>query len=965
MKNNPKLFIRNTFKLRSIMTINLSVMVCIAAIVWGCAWEPSNYQSVRFGLHSSERAFYRLPPLPDFINSKNGKWRGVDDYFMEGDEEEKTDTDESKQLWAKANYAEKQGDLTTTAKALRSFLEVATEEKQLEINSANDRLAAMTALTQGASKPQVLQYLEIRREYEELPEFESDAKDLTESPANSSISLNPSTEALSADSQVNIGNVAPVTAPADFQIQRREAALAKLKTIHPSRSLQDNFAYLKAAILYKLERLDEAKNAFQEVASKYPRSEKREASLYMISVVAMKISAQVKSDCGVGIGDEADRAKHEANCHDINWLAALAAMNQIVSEYPHGKFTYATYENRAYVYRLGGELALGLADYYRMLGHPSDVKVRLKAKNILRIMGENYGTELILNQIEEEIANEPTAALAYAYHRIYNHAVDYSYEVPSRYVSDNYQANAEESERVKDSLSHGQNELERVANFATKLMQKNSGSNVSAGFVLRVAQAQFELQNFREALQLATKALRMNLSSELKSEALWIQGSAEHQRRNFKAAKKSFSQLVAEFPHSQLTEGARRLLAINAEDSDNLGDALEQYIALNYDNDVAYFIDVLMTPEQLKEFIEHHPELENRDVYWYSLGLRYLRLGQWEQARMQFTRIQTSRCNEDYNSYDSGPKNPKWRFSLAGMEGGVCSEWLLSDLKTTNDLARLEQQFESAEGDEAKAEAMYQFASYQYQNSQLLFYNPAIWGGGRHENLVWMDENNYYRAPNESQKLLEYMQLHENLSHAIPTYLELARLYPNTRAAKDGLYTAVVAHRRLASYNNYWRKIYDNGLQSGGHLVTFRDVKSLYPKYQMPRGEEGWEPITRTVNGGPGWAAPPKPLPKLTRTQKFKRYLKRFEEFFQSKIQTKIDSATESYTTYLWRCLTAILIAFGLIFTWYGSVLSFHFWKQRKPLLPAALSIISSDDSISSEASDSESRVEKIINDHL
>ena len=146
-------------------------------------------------------------------------------------------------------------------------------------------------------------------------------------------------------------------------------------------------------------------------------------------------------------------------------------------------------------------------------------------------------------------------------------------------------------------------------------------------------------------------------------------------------------------------------------------------------------------------------------------------------------------------------------------------------------------------------------------------------------------------------------------------------------------------------------------------MVTFRDVRSLYPKYQMPRGEAGWEPITRTVNGGPGWAASPKPLPKLTRTQKIKRYFKRFSSAFQTNVQPKVDDAVTSYTTYLWRCFYAILIALGLVFSWYSAVLGLHFWKLRKPVLAQELSIISPDDSPPVSLPDSASRVEKIINE--
>ena len=388
--------------------------------------------------------------------------------------------------------------------------------------------------------------------------------------------------------------------------------------------------------------------------------------------------------------------------------------------------------------------------------------------------------------------------------------------------------------------------------------------------------------------------------------------------------------------------------------------------ALNYQYDVAYFLDVLLTPERLAGFIAHHPKLENRDVYVYSLGLRYLRNEQWEKARMEFAKVQAVNCNiGSYNWYrNNKPSNPKWGNRPSRANGNVCSEWLLSDLKTTNDLERLAQQISSAQGDEAKAEAMYQFASYQFESSQLLFYNPVIWSGARYSLLCDFDGAGNYRSPNEAKIVYEYMQSHENLAHAIPTYLELARLYPNTRAAKDGLYTAVVAHRRLANYNDYWRRLYQNGLQAGKHRSTFREIRSLYPKYQMPRAEQGWEPMTRTVNGGPGWAPPPpkpKPVPKPTRTQKFKRLLARFWVPFQTDMQRKVDAAEERYAAHLRRCLYAVLAAFGLIGGWYGTVLGLHFWKLRVPVQqPEILGLFAA--TIPPETlPDSESRVEKVI----
>jgi hypothetical protein len=63
-------------------------------------------------------------------------------------------------------------------------------------------------------------------------------------------------------------------------------------------------------------------------------------------------------------------------------------------------------------------------------------------------------------------------------------------------------------------------------------------------------------------------------------------------------------------------------------------------------------------------------------------------------------------------------------------------------------------------------------------------------------------------------------------------------------------------------------------------------VKATYPEYQLPRGTYAWEPATRTVAGGPGWSAPPKPAPpkpkptRLARAQKILFKLLRVVERF-------------------------------------------------------------------------------------
>jgi hypothetical protein len=227
---------------------------------------------------------------------------------------------------------------------------------------------------------------------------------------------------------------------------------------------------------------------------------------------------------------------------------------------------------------------------------------------------------------------------------------------------------------------------------------------------------------------------------------------------------------------------------------------------------------------------------------------------------------------------------------------------VMRDVQTANDLEALERTANQAEGDEAKAEALYQYASYQYEGSSLLFYNPLASPG--YWNLGVLAGEGRYRVTNEQAILWHSTQEHDRLARALNVYLDVAGRFPRTRAARDSLYTAAVCHERLSNYNPYWRQIYQNGLHAGQRMVTYQDVKAEYHNYQLPRGTYGWHPSTRTVDGGPGWQAPPKPPLRLSKTARVKllvrRMADRFEIFWREKGR---------------RWLAEIVIALGLLLT--------------------------------------------------
>jgi outer membrane protein assembly factor BamD (BamD/ComL family) len=945
--NNKQITKRRLFAFATAQQFFAGFVVLLAGAVTAlaCIWSLYTDHSVRFNSFRRGRGFYRLPPLPIMYDGKSGREITVNEAGETGYSEAEWEaerhqtiaaplTASSNEIWEQARLAIQQENLGKAQALLQRFLAMTAQpaiethqEQRANRNAAYDLLDAMTALRQGSKATSVAAYLNAR--YAADNEIAQNAEELI------------------------------AQAPAD-------------------KNLQDNWQYLRAATAYRATRMDVALMAFYELLKKYPRSEKGEAALYMVAKIHLELSQSYENTgCGITDTDEwgkaIDPAKIEPTekCKDSSWQLAVKEFQEVMRKYPNGRYFNDARGWLAYLYRRGGERARALAEYYRMLGHPTDWNVRLEAKKSLQVIGHEYD-DTTLDQVESLIADDANAALAYAYHRIYNYAVDYTYRQVHEWTfygeNERWQKKQEEEERVTTALKTGHHELNRIARFATTMMKRYPQARVSGAFVLRVAQAHFELQNYAEALSLARKALVFDVQGDARAQALWIKGSAEHQRKDFSAARTTFNQLIAAFPKHNLTEGARRLLAMTAEDQGDFETALEQYLALNYHYDIAYFIDVLLPTERLAKFVANHKHAAQYNQLIYALGLRYMRDKRWNEARTMLQQVQTESGSneEDWQLYTNQPrrsfsKEPDWYWNEKPY---VKTAWVMLDLKTIDILERLEQAVATAQGDEAEAEAMYQLASFQFDASDLLFYNPVAWRGQRYWLLCALEEDTHLRLPNEPQLIFNYSQSHDTLARAIPIYLEIVNRFPQSKAAKDALYTAAVAHQHLSNLNPYWRSIYGQGLFVGSRLVTYADVRRTYPNYQLPRGTNGWEASTRTVNGGPGWAPPPPkptPLPKPTRAQRIKRMLKRVVAELHTSLQLKMDVAEIRYNKFLQRCVDAVLWALGLIGVWYGAVLGRHFGKQRLTVPEPDLVGLFAADLPPNNLPDSESRVEKVI----
>lgn len=897
--------------LRKVVCLRVALLIASLAagsvsIVVGCGWWGTE-RSVRFNGYVTESQMSRLPPLDFLSGDDDPNGRRTDDEMEIIDDDEarvsasNQSTARARELWQRANQAERNGELRQVSINLHAFLQAVEDIELFEWTltdrqnpysnnelrfaraSAFDRLDALTALDAGASPDLVQAYLAARDAYDGRSD-ELRAPAMEVNAATPGINFNP---AFNLDATRNIPPPPPPPQPTPHNFASvEEAALGvpaaeRLNAAAADHRLRDNCNYLRAAIRYRNGDYTDAAARFQQIADARPSSEKRDAARFMSGLSWMKASRAYAGAETSAVGVPACQ-----DCQDAEWMRARDAFAALArSNSP--RFGGEARGWLAYLYLRVGRTGDGLAEYYRLLACPDCKEMRPTALLSLR-MARPTAQSADMDRVEQILADDTQAALAYIYHNTYNYTflTLFSWDAQDDYLqSINYDSSGDYKDRQKtidrqrDSLQR--TELMRVANFTNTLLRAYPRANISASFATLLAGINLELGEHRHAHDLAERALRLGATGDFRAESLWVKGVAENRLSKSAAARRTLQTLVAEYPQHRLTEGARRHLAMAAEDAGDLNAALEQYIALDYVPDTAYFLDVLMSPEQIRSFIEDHPQHERLDELWYALGVRYMRDGRWAAAREAYSQVRTVKKYEGetadscFWSTDTIPREKPFPKSptYPSTGRGVQAYWVLSDLKTIDALEKYELQYALASGAEERAEALYQRASYLFEANTLLLYNPAAWGTtNRYYNLSELHDTNAYRAPDEAARLLAYSERHEPVAQALAIYLQIVEQYPHTRAAPDALYTAAVCHERLTDYNPYWREIYDKRLHAGSRLVTYADVRRTYPRYQLPRATLGWEPMTRTVSGGkPGWSPKPEPAPRLSKFERGRR----------------------------------------------------------------------------------------------
>lgn len=316
-----------------------------------------------------------------------------------------------------------------------------------------------------------------------------------------------------------------------------------------------------------------------------------------------------------------------------------------------------------------------------------------------------------------------------------------------------------------------------------------------AGRVLaRTAEIELDLGMPSRALALARRALdRSGIADADAALARFVQASAARRAGKVVESIGAYEGLVKRHPKSYLVGAARENLALLYERQGRLGKALDQYYALDYMYDVAYLVDVRMSPAQLSAYVAAHPKHPRAKELRFALGLRYLRLGEWNRAESLFLSL----------------RKPD-REEMAGTKGVEPNVWyddpasLRDPLATTRELRGLDRAFQSARGKEAKAKALLGLAKGYYERRNLALYNYRLWQGER-ANAFGFSWNHVVATKADTQALLRHHFEHECLAHTLTLCERLVSKFPNSGVTAEAAYLGANSARRLGSLNQWWR----------------------------------------------------------------------------------------------------------------------------------------------------------------
>ena len=341
----------------------------------------------------------------------------------------------------------------------------------------------------------------------------------------------------------------------------------------------------------------------------------------------------------------------------------------------------------------------------------------------------------------------------------------------------------------REEMDHPSKDL---INLASRRIETALKSPYGAHILARISEAAYNLGEIRLAKTRANEAKKLARRDSDQALATYLLASIAKEQGDWASARNGYQTIIKSYPKDYLVSACRENMALIYERAGDLGKALNEYWLLNYDHDIAYLIDIRMSPNQLKRLIDEAPKGPHAKLLHYSLGLRYLRKDQFHLAAQQFhfltgnERHKFSHCEYGYSTDSTYPTD------------------IQDPLITAQELGTLNARYQSASSRSAKADAKWKIASYYYNHRNLLLYNPALWQGDRaiYIGMGW----NPAIANRADYKALEIHHWeHDCYAKTLQHCREFLREFPKSQLRFQVAYRGACAAERLSRMNTYWR----------------------------------------------------------------------------------------------------------------------------------------------------------------
>jgi outer membrane protein assembly factor BamD (BamD/ComL family) len=577
--------------------------------------------------------------------------------------------------------------------------------------------------------------------------------------------------------------------PTDASIQAIER-LANDKTIG---FLQRHAMYQRACLAWDADRPEDAVLWFQRFLNVYRRGPRREEALIMLARAAVL---------------------SEDSSH-VNVPICQTALDRLRREFPGSRFTRSAIGLRGRCLYLTRKFNKSLECYFAVGDMPS-------AEVVVREMQSNVPPDFSARLLAGYLRRLASAKNAYQYEqavqsidrvsktftprdaRLFSSMLTHDLTLPAPYFYF----------RLYHTHEYWKG-LGQMARKADEILANHSAATLPALVRVRFAEIYYQQNWYPLALRWANMALDGSAASkpawgeqphESEIRGLYVRGATLHKMKRYGQALSDFESLASKHPDSPLIHGAREELALLYEATGDLSSALDQYFALGYQADIAYLLDARMRTDEIERYLRRckgrfYTNAEDRwysdrttiprtlgisDLITYSLGIRYLRAEKWDRAAYWLRQT---------------PRNEYVNFSRGRYD------WWNSKspdpLTAARELGHLHRVSLTSATDNARATALFNYASYYYKHGNLLLYNPALWQHERESSFgTW---NEKLGTKKDLQTIKAYMHEHEVYARTLTLCESIAARYPNSDVAPQALYRAAAAADRLSDFNFWWR----------------------------------------------------------------------------------------------------------------------------------------------------------------